>query len=170
MPASSQPASLRPDYPRASFLRRMGGCLYDGLLTIALSMTVTALYLGALAAIRGQEEIKAAAAAGETLSGPLLSLLLIASILGFFCYFWHKTGQTLGMQAWRLRVETTTGETLNWRLCLLRFLAASLSWLCLGLGFLAILWGRNRLAWHDRLTNSRVVTVPANQRRKNSAP
>ena len=38
-----------------------------------------------------------------------------------------------------------------------RLLAALLSWGLLGLGFLWVLVDRNRLAWHDHLSGTRLV-------------
>ena len=40
------------------------------------------------------------------------------------------------------------------------FCAAALSWACLGLGFVWILFDRRKLAWHDRLSNSVVRHFP----------
>ena len=42
----------------------------------------------------------------------------------------------------------------------LRFFAAILSWLPLGLGFFWQLWDADRLTWHDRLSRTRIVHYP----------
>jgi uncharacterized RDD family membrane protein YckC len=126
--------------------------LYDTLLLIALWMVATALFLPFTR--------------GEALSAqrPALELLyrivLLAVAVGFYGYFWTTRGQTLGMAAWRLRVEREDGGLLNWRDALLRLAAALLSWLVLGLGWLNALLDGERRTWHDRLTHTRVVVVP----------
>jgi uncharacterized RDD family membrane protein YckC len=47
----------------------------------------------------------------------------------------------------------------------IRFFAALLSWLPLGLGFLWQIWDPEHLAWHDRLSRTRIIYYP---RRKSS--
>jgi uncharacterized RDD family membrane protein YckC len=36
--------------------------------------------------------------------------------------------------------------------------------LCLGLGFLWVLYDRDKLAWHDRLSGTRLVRLPKEQK------
>ena len=78
----------------------------------------------------------------------------------FFVGFWTKRGRTLGMQSWRLRVITPEGTLISVSEASVRFLAAILSLLPFGLGFLWSLWGPERLTWHDRLSNTRLVYFP----------
>lgn len=87
--------------------------------------------------------------------------LLIVCLL-FFGWFWVHGGQTLGMRAWRLRVVGADRSPIGWRQATVRFLAAALSWAALGLGFLWVLVDRERLAWHDRLSNTALVLLPKN--------
>ena len=47
----------------------------------------------------------------------------------------------------------------TWRQSLIRYVGAWLSLLALGLGYLWILIDRDGLAWHDRLSNTRLVMV-----------
>jgi uncharacterized RDD family membrane protein YckC len=86
---------------------------------------------------------------------------LLVSITGaFFVGFWVRGGQTLGMRAWRLRVQRPDGRPLDAGLALTRLAAGSLSLLPLGAGRW---WGwldRDGLPWHDRLAGTRVVVVP----------
>lgn len=90
----------------------------------------------------------------------LYQLYLLAAIFLFFGWFWVHGGQTLGMRAWRLRVTREDGSALSWGDALLRFLAAVPALLCAGLGYLWILIDRDRLAWHDRISHTRVVRMP----------
>jgi len=64
------------------------------------------------------------------------------------------------MASWRLRVEREDGAPLTWGDAVRRLAAAAQSWLPLGLGYLWILVDRDRRAWHDRLSRTRVVVVP----------
>ena len=83
---------------------------------------------------------------------------------GFFALFWRLGGQTLGMRAWRLQARSEAGP-LSWRQAWLRSVAALLSWLPAGLGFLWSLADADRLAWHDRLSGTRLVVVPKRRQR-----
>jgi uncharacterized RDD family membrane protein YckC len=123
--------------------RRLAACLYDGLVLFAVLMVAGAAWV-ALA--------RAAAPPGDWL---FRAYLLMVSAL-FFCGFWRR-GETLGMRAWKLRVVAADGRAPGWNRALLRFAAALLSWAALGMGFLWVLVDRERLAWHDRLSGTRLV-------------
>jgi len=90
----------------------------------------------------------------------LYRLMLILLTVAFFGLFWTRSGQTLGMAAWHLKVEREDGALLTWRDTAIRLGAAMLSWLPAGLGFLWILADREQRAWHDRLSHTRVVRLP----------
>ena len=138
---------------RAGLLRRLGAMVYDGLLLLALLMVATGLFLP----FTGGEAI-------SPRDDPALEFVyravLLLLTLGFFGIFWTRRGQTLGMASWRVRVEREDGALLGWGDALRRLVAAVLSWLPLGLGFLWILVDPQRRAWHDRLSRTRVVVVP----------
>jgi uncharacterized RDD family membrane protein YckC len=90
-------------------------------------------------------------------------------IAGFYCYFWRKNGQTLGMQAWRLRVDANNGGRPSWKQCGLRLLTGIPSLLLAGLGFWWIWLDPQRRSWHDRASNTRVVVLPKQGAIKNYA-
>jgi uncharacterized RDD family membrane protein YckC len=79
--------------------------------------------------------------------------LLIISFL-FYGWFWTHGGQTLGLRAWRIKVQTFNQKNLTWKLALLRFIAAIPSWLFLGLGFLWVLIDKDHHSWHDYLSGT----------------
>jgi uncharacterized RDD family membrane protein YckC len=84
-------------------------------------------------------------------------LLFIAFL--YFAVPWVRTGQTLGLKAWRLRVERREGGPITWWHALLRFLGAVPTLLPAGIGLLWVLVDRERLAWHDRISGTRVVQL-----------
>jgi uncharacterized RDD family membrane protein YckC len=129
----------------ASLGRRFGAIIYDSLLLLAL------MFLGTLpfVAIRGGEPVDP----GDIFYR--LTLLLIAYF--FFTGYWSIHGQTLGMQAWRLQLETLDGGKPGFAAVTLRFFAAIISWLPAGLGFWWQLWDKDGLAWHDRISGTRLV-------------
>jgi uncharacterized RDD family membrane protein YckC len=136
------------EHPPAGLLRRLAAAVDDALRVTALCMLTT---LG-LIAFRGGEPIS---------PGNLLyQLSLIATAAVFFIGFWVHGGQTLGMRAWRLRVEQRSGEAINWKTGSIRFAAGILSIIPVGLGLLWLLVDPKRLAWHDRISKTRVVLLP----------
>jgi len=94
-------------------------------------------------------------------SGPvtraLFQLWVLAWTGAYLVYCWIKSGQTLAMKAWRLRVETLAGERLGMRRALLRYVVAVAGLLPFAAGFLWALVDRDRQCLHDRIAGTRVV-------------
>ncbi len=132
-----------------SLLRRIGAMMYDALLVVALLWLATIPFI----AFRGGEAVEIGANA-------LYRIVLVLVIYGFFVGFWVRSGRTLGMQSWRLQLETSDGEKPGLAACTIRFFAALLSWVPAGLGFWWQLWDKERLTWHDRLSGTRIVYYP----------
>ena len=155
-------------FPRAGFRRRFGSWVYDLLIAIAVYMAA-----GALSFLLFNLFIKFGLISMQGFEHPIdlqqSSLLYSILIYGwnitwvcfFFIYFWAKSGQTLGMRAWRLRLQNQNGTRIT-KLTGLKRLIPTL----LGLGNLAVIFDRkNKLSLQDRLTNTEVVvlTLEANR-------
>lgn len=137
----------------AGVLRRLGAMLYDGLIVLALMFIVTALFLP----LTGGEAIT------PRESGVLervYQAALVMVVVVFFGVFWTWRGQTIGMLAWRLRVQRADGGALRWRDALVRMAGACVSLAALGMGYWWIWVDRERLAWHDRWSGTTVVVLP----------
>jgi uncharacterized RDD family membrane protein YckC len=132
----------------ASLLRRLGAILYDTLLMVALLFLATIPFLAA----SSEEAVKPETVAHQA--------VLAAVIYVFLVGFWCSRGSTLGMLAWGLRVETDDGSLPSIGQASIRFFAAILSWLPVGLGFLWQLWDKEQLTWHDRLSKTRLMHYP----------
>ncbi|MBG6451669.1 RDD family protein [Pseudomonas aeruginosa] len=159
--------SPQGDYAPAGLIRRQAAMFYDFLLCVALMMVVTLVYQqGILRLIYGSEHLRELADRGALIGDPLLSTLLVFALFGFFAKFWTHNGQTLGMQVWGLRVQNRDGSAISLLQALLRFMIAIASWLCLGLGFLWMLWDKDKRTWHDRYSESQVVRLPKNTHKK----
>jgi uncharacterized RDD family membrane protein YckC len=133
---------------QATLGRRFGAIVYDSLLVLAV------LFLGTLPFV--------AAAGGEPVEpgNRLYQLTMLLLCYLFFVGFWSGYGRTLGMQSWRLRIETVDGRKPSIAQSTLRFFAALLSWLPAGLGFWWELVDKDGLAWHDRLSGTRLRHYP----------
>ena len=122
--------------------------LYDGLLVLALMILATIPFIG----IQGGEPVEP--------GNPLYQFTMLLVAWAFFVGFWTRSGRTLGLQSWRLQVETINGDRPGVGAATLRFLAAIISWLPLGLGFWWQLVDREGLTWHDRLSGTRLRYYP----------
>jgi len=133
--------------PPSGLLRRLAAALYDALLVTALFVIPTSLVMG----FRGGDPVPP--------GDPVLQVLLLTTTATFFVWFWTHGGQTLGMRAWRLRVERHTGEPVDFGTGLLRFLVGIVSLAALGLGYAWVLVDSERRAWHDIAAGTRVVVL-----------
>jgi uncharacterized RDD family membrane protein YckC len=129
------------------FMRRLGAIFYDGLLLIALVFVATALIT-----------LPLGNPSGDWLLAFQFFIFEIIPLV-FFSGFWIWGGQTLGMRAWRLKLVRMDGEPVGWFDALKRYLAGTLSLIVFGLGFIWILFDSDKMAWHDRLSKTRLVIV-----------
>jgi len=141
------------DLPAAALPRRLVAMLYDLLLLISV-LAFAALMITLLSPTSGRDY------------NPLLTLYFLLVTYLFYGWFWTRGGQTLGMRAWRLRLQRRDGSSVDAYHALLRFSAALLSWLPCGLGYLWSLWDRDRLCWHDRLSDTVIVLIPVSAYRR----
>jgi uncharacterized RDD family membrane protein YckC len=136
----------------AGLLRRLLALLYDTLLLVAVLMIATALLLP----FTGGEAITSAG--GWPIEWAYRAVLASLVVL-YYGSFWTRSGQTLGLRSWRLRLEREDGDRLTWGDTLRRLAAAILSLLPAGLGWFWIVVDPGKRAWHDRLSHTRVVVV-----------
>ena len=173
--------------PRAGLLRRLAALFYDALLLVAVLLIAGALTLPFTQ--------------GEAVEpgNPFFRTYLFMVAFFFFAWFWTHGGQTLGMRAWRLRVQQRSGGGLSWWHALLRFLSALPAWFILfaaiestaprpeaatgllGLlhaiptpvlftvGTLLLLWDHSPWSWRDRFSETEVVRLPKHLPRRPDA-
>lgn len=157
------------NFPRAGFFRRLGAIIYDLLLAVAVYMFVGAIGFGfffglysiGVVSLHGYEHVSDALNNVPLYKG-IYQLYLVVCIAGFYALFWSKGGQTLGMRAWRLKVQHPNGQNLSFITACARVIYS-----LLGIGNLYILLNSERLALQDKLTRSEVVVLSqeANQMR-----
>ena len=135
-----------PDLLPAGLPRRLGAMLYDTLLVLALAMlTLYPLMI----------------MTDGNLPRPAVQSLVFVETFAFFAFFWTRRGQTAGMLAWRLRVQSLDGRGLTLRQALLRFIGATLSFASLGIGYLWMLIDPGQRTWPDMLSGTEVFHVRA---------
>ncbi|MBB1293097.1 MAG: putative RDD family membrane protein YckC [Pseudoalteromonas rhizosphaerae] len=160
---------MSAEFPRASFWRRFASLVYDTLAIIAFAMLSVVLYLFAVQglisleviSLNGAEDVSALIQNSLLLSG-LRSTLLVVVALVFFGYFWTKSGQTIGMRAWRLKVQTRDGKLISWSQAVIRSVTA-----LLGLGNLVVLVDfKNKRALQDYLSKTEVVALTKEENKR----
>lgn len=100
----------------------------------------------------------------DPLQDRILFTLMLGSAAGFYLWFWVRSGQTLGMMSWRIKLVDQDYGLVSPARGLLRFVLAWPSFLFLGLGYLWLFVDRDGDALHDRLSGTRVVLVPKSER------
>jgi uncharacterized RDD family membrane protein YckC len=149
-------------------VRRLACFVYEGVLLFGVLMAAGLLY-----GVATQQHQALAGVAG-------LRVFLFLVLGVYFVGFWSRTGQTLAMQTWRMRLVTAGGEPLSpWRalgrylLAWMWFLPAliSLQWVGLKgvwptsvalaagvLAYAALAWLHpERQYWHDAVCKTRLT-------------
>jgi uncharacterized RDD family membrane protein YckC len=135
----------------AGFGRRFAALIYDGFLLIALLMP----YTWVVVLIHGG----AVTEASGRLSWWAFRSGALAIMAAYYVLNWTRSGQTLGMRAWRLRTLTDSGKRLQIGQAVVRFCWGLAAWLPFGLGVLWLYADPEHLALHDRLSRTRVVVL-----------
>ncbi len=86
---------------------------------------------------------------------------LVAVMFGYFAAFWLRSGQTLAMKTWRIRLVSRDGGRIGLRQAALRFVLALAGILAGGAGLWWALADRDRQFFHDRIAGTRLVRVPS---------
>ena len=146
------------DFPRAGFRRRFGALMYDFM--VAMAVYAVAHFIGfiTIAVLSylnptfcpDQQDIQACLIKSDVYSGYLIAVGCI-----FFVWFWTHGGQTLGMRAWRLKVQRMDGSSITLLQALLR-----LSTGFFGLGNLWLLSKKSEgMSLPDRMSASEIVVL-----------
>ena len=86
--------------------------------------------------------------------------LTIWSVTGiYFIWCWKKSGQTVAMKTWKVQLVSQKSSPLTYNQLVLRYILASLGLFAAGAGFLWMIFDRENLFLHDRLTGCRLENV-----------
>lgn len=169
MTDSSMPNREHANFPRAGFFRRCAAAVYDLLLAVAVYMIAGAIGFALFTALTASELIDMGTNEhvsdllhSDSLYQGLYQLWISLCVGLFYISFWSYGGQTLGMRAWRLKIQHSNGQSLS-----MITASARLVWSLLGIGNLWILINGDKLALQDMMTHSEVVVLSkeANQMR-----
>lgn len=150
------------EFPRAGLLRRWAALLYDTFLVAAIWMLL-GFILQLFTGVTNNQLVDGQVVTNPVIDNILFTLMLL-SCFGFYSWFWIRSGQTLGMLAWRIRVDSMSGGKLDIRQALIRFIAAWPAFFMLGLGYFWIYLDEQGDAAHDKLSGTKVVRLPKSYR------
>ncbi len=116
----------------AGLFRRLAALLYDALLATALAFVASF----AMLPLTGGDALLTST---QGIVGSLYHLLWPLVVFAYFGWSWTRSGQTLGLRAWRLRLETESGGRIGWLAAAGRYLLGlALFWLaCVGAWYLS---------------------------------
>ncbi len=145
--------------PRATFGQRLGAYLLD-FLVIGVPFAILATILAVAVAPDEGTDVDGGAAGA-------LILLYVVGFIGLWAYYvlleGGPTGQTIGKKAVGIRVVSMqTGGPIGYGKSFARTLVRTfISGAICGLGYLWMLWDKEKQTWHDKISDSVVVPVAA---------
>ncbi len=117
-------------FPRASFWERLGAAFLDVIIVSIL---------------------------GSLVGGPPFGFLVA---LAYFAGMWAWKGTTVGGVVLNLKVVRLDDKPVTFTVALVRGLAAAFSVIVLFLGFLWMIWDREKQTWHDKIAGTVVIRLP----------
>ncbi|MGL5031343.1 MAG: RDD family protein [Aeromonas sp.] len=154
-------ATAKPQHPSAGLFRRIGALIYDALVVSAL--LIIAGFIGMAVAklllVTGLATVPTGEDSLWLLTRHPLSLIytlwLAVVLCGFYTWFWTHLGQTIGMRAWRMRIQNEDGSPIRVTQALIRLATSAF-----GLGNLMCLFNRQRpRAFQDIWAECEVVVL-----------
>lgn len=128
-----------------SLIKLGASLVYDSLVLVALCFALALIFIGILGdATQGSKRY-------------FLQSFLCLSVGLYFVWCWLKSGQTLAMQTWHLKIVDQHGQLLTTPTAVLRYGLACVSLMLFGLGFLWSIVDRDRMYLHDRILGSRII-------------
>ena len=152
-------ASPFESYVPAALWRRLAAILYDSFLVFAIWIIVGFVVLSAFGITEARTIDGSTVVLEPLYKNTLFAAMLISAYL-FFGWFWTHSGQTLGMQAWRIKVQNADGSAINWLQTMLRLGCAPVALLLVGTGYFWMLFDGKKRTWPDLLSHSCVVKLP----------
>ncbi|TAK92224.1 MAG: RDD family protein [Burkholderiaceae bacterium] len=132
-----------------SLRARFGSAIYEGVLLFGVLFIFAYPYLALTHQIFPLPDLQR----------HLFQFYIFLVLGGYFVFFWCRSGQTLAMKTWHVRLVATGGQPPQPGRAALRYALAWLSFSAFLLGFLWALFDRDRQFLHDRILGTRLVTT-----------
>lgn len=130
----------------APLYRQFFAMIYDSLLIIAILFVATAI----MVAFNHGEAI-------AQQNNPFFSIYLLLIVFMFYGWFWRKSGQTLGMKVWKIKIVDLNGYLPSWQSSFVRLFFSLLSIAAFGLGYWWHLF--KGYTWHDKLSQTQIIDL-----------
>ena len=121
-----------------SLLRRLGAVFYDICLAFSLIFFVG---------------IVVNAFIGE-IGDAFFYLITLPGVYLYFVISWVKGRQTIGMKAWKFQVVQHNLKNITYQQAFIRSSLGFISFMLFGLGFIYQLFNKDKLLWHDKISNT----------------
>jgi len=151
-PPPAAPPGIGPDLrgQHSGFASRFIAFLFDCVLSVGVFMLVLAA-----------ASFAASVLTGTSIHWSRADLWVVIAFFGweflYYAYSWAASGKTPGMVLLGVRVVGLDGSQVGARRGVIRTLAFPLSFILLGLGFVGILFQRDRRALHDLIAGTAVI-------------
>jgi len=132
----------------APFLARIAAMIYESLLVTAVIFVASFIIIPVVGEMHAPWQRH------------LFQVYIVGVLFAYFSAFWLRSGQTLAMKTWRIRLVNPNGAPLTLKQAALRFLLALSGLLLGGIGFWWALVDRDQQFLHDRIVGTRLVRVP----------
>jgi uncharacterized RDD family membrane protein YckC len=139
------PENTYPNDKQCSMFKRLAAMFYDGLCLFSLFFLATLI----LVIFTNGEAV--------TSNNLIYDLLLFFVSYLYFVWHWVNGGRTLGMRAWHIKLINLGMDQVHWRNATVRFCLALLSSVSFGLGFAWAFFDKEKLTFHDRYSNTRLI-------------
>ena len=146
----------------AGLFRRLAALFYDALVVLALEIIASGTVIAVMFALHTLHLLHYSPyldAADMLDHHPILHplfTLYLGMVWGyFFVFFWTRSGQTLGMRAWKIQVcNHHDGQKVSRKQAITRLVLS-----CFGMTNLSVLFNAQKLALHDKLSKTRVIVI-----------
>ncbi len=126
---------------------RLAAMIYEALLVVAVVFIASILFIKLV----GDTSV-----AWRKLA---FQIYLVGVLYAYFAAFWLKSGQTLAMKTWRIRLVDLNGHLIHAGQAAIRFFLALIGLALFGITILWALFDPDRQFLHDRLARTRLVRV-----------
>ncbi len=151
--APEQPTGPAPGYEFGGFGARLVAYIVDGFI-VGLAVTLIAIVGATIAGLSYVSDNTGGVAVGI---GLVAVFALVVSV-GYFPWFWSRSGQTPGMRMLGLKVvRDTDGGPITGTQALLRLIGYWVSGVVMYLGYIWIFVDKRRRGWHDLIAGTVVI-------------
>ena len=131
------------------------------LVAYIIDAIILAIDQGILMAIFGLSSFMTQSGGGSQVSIGALQIigfiLILVWDIGYFVYFWSSSGQTPGKMIMGIKVVSVDGGPVSVGKAIVRLIGYAISGIVIYLGFLWIIWDKEKQGWHDKIAGTYVV-------------